>query len=302
MPRQPGIYVEIFLRAPLNEVWRLTQEPAEHQRWDLRFTEIRYLPRLDESEPQRFLYATRIGFGLVIHGSGESVGERIAAGGEATSSLSFGSEDWKSLISEGSGYWRYIPLEDGVRFFTWYDYRTRLGVLGRVLDRSIFRPLMGWATAWSFDRLRLWLEQGQSPETSLSWAWIYGLARCGVAFIWIWHGLVPKLIAHDAAERLMLAQAGVPDGLLVPIGVAEVVFGVAVLLLWRRRWPLAATVAAMLFALCSVGLRSPEFVTAAFNPVTLNVSVIVLCVIAWLAMPHVPTAKRCVRVQLKGRT
>ena len=80
MPGQPGIYVEIFLRAPIDEVWRLTQEPAEHQRWDLRFTEIEYLPRPDGSEPQRFLYATRIGFGLAIRGTGESVGERVAEG------------------------------------------------------------------------------------------------------------------------------------------------------------------------------------------------------------------------------
>ncbi len=301
MPRQPGIYVEIFLCAPLNEVWRLTQHPAEHQRWDLRFSEIRYLPRPDESKPQQFLYATRIGFGLTIRGSGESVGERIAADGEATSSLSFGSDDWKSLISAGSGYWRYVPLEDGVRFFTWYDYQTRFGNPGRVADRCIFRPLMGWATAWSFDRLRLWLEEGQTPETSLNWAWVYALARCAVAFIWVWHGLVPKLIAHDAAERLMLAQAGLPAGVVVPIGVAEILFGVVILLLWRSRWPLAATVAAMLGALLSVAWRSPQFLTAAFNPVTLNLPVIALCVIAWLALPHTPTAKHCLRVQAKGR-
>ena len=25
---------------------------------------------------------------------------------------------------------------------------------------------MGWATAWSFDRLRLWLEEGIDPATS----------------------------------------------------------------------------------------------------------------------------------------
>ncbi|WP_147944595.1 hypothetical protein [Microbispora sp. CSR-4] len=31
----------------------------------------------------------------------------------------------------------------------------------------VFRPLIGWATAWSFDRLRLWLETGQTPERSL---------------------------------------------------------------------------------------------------------------------------------------
>ncbi len=167
-PAGPVFMWRFFLRAPLDEVWRLTQQPAVHQRWDLRFSEIRYLPRTDESEPQRFLYATRIGFGLAIRGTGESVGERIAASGEATSSLSFASQDWKSLISTGSGYWRYIPLEDGVRFFTWYDYATRFGVVGRVVDRCVFRPLMGWATAWSFDRLRLWLEQRQAPETSLA--------------------------------------------------------------------------------------------------------------------------------------
>ena len=272
-----------------------------HQRWDLRFSEIRYLPRTDESEPQRFLYATRIGFGLAIRGTGESVGERIAASGEATSSLSFASQDWKSLISTGSGYWRYIPLEDGVRFFTWYDYATRFGVVGRVVDRCVFRPLMGWATAWSFDRLRLWLEQRQAPETSLAWAWVYALARFTVAFVWIWHGLVPKLIAHDAAERLMLAQARVSLGLLVPIGVAEILFGLVVLLLWRSRWPLAMTVVAMLSALATVVWRSPRFVTAAFNPVTLNALVIAVCAIAWLAMPHVPTAKHCLRVQPKEK-
>jgi len=294
--------VEIFLRAPLDEVWRLTQQPAVHQRWDLRFSEIQYLPRPDESEPQRFLYATRIGFGLAIRGTGESVGERLLPSGEATSSLSFGSEDWKSLISTGSGYWRYVPLDGGVRFFTWYDYATRFGVVGRVLDRCASRPLMGWATAWSFDRLRLWLEQGQTPEASLAWTWVYALARCAVTFVWIWHGSVPKLIARDAAERLMLAQAGVSSGWLASIGVEELVFGAVVLLLWRRRWPLVVTVIAMLLALVSVAWNSPQFVTAAFNPVTLNVSMIVLSALAWIAMPHVPTAKRCLRVQPKERT
>jgi hypothetical protein len=37
-------------------------------------------------------------------------------------------------------------------------------VAGRVFDRLVFRPLMGWATAWSFDRLRLWIERGLEPE------------------------------------------------------------------------------------------------------------------------------------------
>lgn len=30
----------------------------------------------------------------------------------------------------------------------------------------MFHPLIGWATAWSFDRLRLWIERGIPPEVS----------------------------------------------------------------------------------------------------------------------------------------
>ena len=130
-------------------------------RWDARFTSIERLPG-----GGRFRYATRIGFGLEIEGLGQSVAERQAADGAATSALRFWSEDTRSLIRSGSGYWRYVPTGDGVRFLTRYDYETRWGALGAVVDRLLFRPLLGWATAWSFDRLRIWLEDGVEPERS----------------------------------------------------------------------------------------------------------------------------------------
>jgi hypothetical protein len=63
--RMPGIYVETAIRAGLDDVWQKTQNPELHQRWDLRFSLIRYLPKR-EGEPQRFLYETRIGLGLAI--------------------------------------------------------------------------------------------------------------------------------------------------------------------------------------------------------------------------------------------
>ena len=49
-----SIYVEILVRAPMDTLWSHTQTPALHERWDLRFSRIEYLPRNDESEPQRF--------------------------------------------------------------------------------------------------------------------------------------------------------------------------------------------------------------------------------------------------------
>ena len=141
-------------------LWEKTQDPELHARWDLRFTSIEPLGG------GRFRYATRLALGLEVAGLGESAGERHADDGSATSALTFWSDDRRALIRQGSGYWRYVPTDDGVRFITRYDYETRWGAAGDALDLG-FRPLLGWATAWSFDRLRLWLEEGIAPEESL---------------------------------------------------------------------------------------------------------------------------------------
>ena len=116
MVRDAGIYVEILISGDVDEIWQHTQVPELHELWDLRFTAIQYLPKQSEEEPQRFLYSTRIGFGLQIDGEGESTGTKEDATGIRTSALKFWSSDAKSLIEEGSGYWRYLPTENGTRF------------------------------------------------------------------------------------------------------------------------------------------------------------------------------------------
>jgi hypothetical protein len=291
-----GLYVELPMRAEMERLWQLTQDPALHQRWDLRFSTIRYLPKPDEKAPQQFLYETRIGFGLAIAGEGESTGTRSGTTGERTSALRFWSDDAKSLIRTGAGYWKYIPTGDGsIRFFTWYDYQTRFGVAGKLVDVVLFRPIMGWATAWSFDRLRLWIEAEMAPEAVLRSSIIYGVCRGVVAFVWIWHGLVPKLLFHDAAELAMLSDAGIATHWLPLIGAAEVIFGVLGLFTWRWRGYFVLTGIAMIGSLAVVALRSPAQLTAAFNPVTLNLGVLGLCVCGWLAHFSSAFAGRCLR-------
>src|SRR6266480_1264494 len=176
-----GIFVEILVRAPMEALWTHTQTPELHERWDLRFSQIEYLPKKHEAEPQRFRYATRIGFGLDVSGEGESAGETDLENGSRSSALKFSSTDPRSIIREGAGYWKYIPTAEGIRFLTWYDYRTRFGAVGALFDRLVFRPLMGWATAWSFDRLRLWLEDGVDPTHAMQQTLVHGVARVGPA-------------------------------------------------------------------------------------------------------------------------
>jgi hypothetical protein len=151
------LYVETLIRTDPESLWRASQDPRRHERWDARFT------RIDQLDAGTFRYATRVLPGVVVTGLGVTAGERHRPDGCGTSALRFGSDDPRSLIRSGSGYWRYVPGPGGIRFLTGYDYEVRWGRLGRVAD-VLFRPFFGWATAWSFDRLRLWLERGEPPE------------------------------------------------------------------------------------------------------------------------------------------
>ncbi|MFB9555868.1 hypothetical protein [Streptomyces roseoviridis] len=203
-----GLYVETRVRTDLDTLWERTQDPAEHQRWDLRFTEIAYLPAEPGADdgPRRFRYAVRVPPFPAVAGTGVSAGERHRAGGDRVSALRFASPHPLSPLAEGSGYWRYLPEDGeggaGIRFLTGYDYRPRWGRFGRVADRLFFRPLMGWATAWSFDRLRLWCEHGLTPERART-HWLLELAARAL------------LVALCAGHPLTLA-AGCAAALLVP--------------------------------------------------------------------------------------
>lgn len=190
--RAPGIYVEILVRADLETVWRLTQDPLHHVRWDLRFSAI--VPEaLLPGGGYRFRYERSLGV-HTIHGRGTSLGERSHHDGTSTSALRFDTDDPWSPLRDGRGYWRYVPTADGVRFITGYDYEPGFR---RVADRVI-RPVVRWMTAWSFDRLRIWAESGVPPER---WPVASVLA--------VWRGDRPRAsrCRTTSPERDVLARA-----------------------------------------------------------------------------------------------
>lgn len=164
-PVKRPLYVETLVRGDLDQLWHATQDPAAHTRWDLRFSEIVDVTPQRAGQARTFRYTLRLP-GRTVAGTGTSVGERRRPDGTLTSALRFASPDPLSLIRRGSGWWRYVPTEVGTRFLTGYDYEPGWGRLGRTIDRLGFRRLIGWATAWSFDRLRLWVEDGISPESA----------------------------------------------------------------------------------------------------------------------------------------
>jgi hypothetical protein len=168
-----AIYVEIDIAADIDTVWRLTQNTDAHARWDLRFSRITPTNTLD-NDGYRFRYERRMPF-HTITGTGTTRGEIIRRDGTRTSALKFTTKDRLSPLGDGRGYWRYVPIPGGTRFITGYYYEPGWG---RTLDRLVIRPVVGWLTAWSFDSLRLWAEEGVEPHSPLAF-WKPGHPRAG---------------------------------------------------------------------------------------------------------------------------
>ncbi|MCT1578918.1 DoxX-like family protein [Oceanobacillus kimchii] len=297
MKKKKPIYVETFIRNDLETVWKFSQDPELHEQWDLRFSEITYLPKAYEDEPQQFLYKTNIGFGMSISGTGESVGKSEEQD-EKVSSLKFWTQHPLSLIKEGSGYWKYIDTTEGTRFLTLYNYNPALGLFGKVLD-LLFRPLLGWATAWSFDTFRLWLDKGIPPYLSFSRSFIFYITCFILSFIWIYQGLVPKILFQHTGE-LELVQAtgwfqGYENVLLYLLGSIQILFGLCFLIFGRSKSLHIINMIALLLLGIAATISDVTTLLTPFNTITLTIAMIGLSFISLLNLRDLPNASACIR-------
>src|SRR5699024_9809943 len=222
--------------------------------------------------------------------------------GTRSSSLHFGTPQKISPIKEGRGYWQYVPNEatNDVTFLTAYNYETNYGKVGKILDKFIFRPLMGWGTALSFDVLKRWLEKDENPTSQYMRFISTTMLTMFFAFVWVFHGLVPKIIAMHPEELFMTGKLfPVAEPLLqkviIGIGMIEIIFGLVWLFYPYKRHLFALQF--VLFPVLMLSAITSDIQMAAhpFSPVTFNIALSLLSVIGFIASKDVPTAKHCQR-------
>ncbi|MFZ3193281.1 MAG: DoxX-like family protein [Moraxellaceae bacterium] len=111
------------------------------------------------------------------------------------------------------------------------------------------------------------------------------LARYTLGFIFIYHGLVPKILFISQTELAMNRAHdffGIsPERIALMGGVAEIVLGVLIVLYRRAIWPVGLAMLGLLLLLLDVALMLPQLLVEAFNPVTINIAGLVLGWIAW---------------------
>ena len=106
------------------------------------------------------------------------------------------------------------------------------------------------------------------------------VARWTVAFVFLYHGLVPKLLlVHPSEVDLVSATPtmGLDPALLVRLaGVAEVALALMIVIFWQRAWPLHLAALALAFLMAATLVFVPAISVAAFNPVSLTVTTLAL--------------------------
>lgn len=123
--------------------------------------------------------------------------------------------------------------------------------------------------------------------TQLTLKQINTLTRLTLVFIWIYHGLIPKLLFKNSQE-VMMNDAFMPfveeNFALMSSGIMECIYGLALLFLFKNKWLLLPAMIFSQIATISIVIKLPELLVNAFNPTTLNLAVLVLAWINWITM------------------
>ena len=100
------------------------------------------------------------------------------------------------------------------------------------------------------------------------------ISRVLLGFLFIYHGLVPKILWLSAVEvhLVSISGIGVPAKIASSLaGVGEIVLGCAIIFLNKSKTPVYIAVAILLLLLLFVVVASPMYLIGAFNPLTTNI-------------------------------
>ncbi len=106
---------------------------------------------------------------------------------------------------------------------------------------------------------------------------VYRLALC---FLFLYHGLVPKILWLSDTEIALVRAVGIFDSVeLISslAGIGEILLGLSIIYFRRSLIPVFMAVAILIGLLAYVIFFLPPLLVEAFNPLTTNLLGLVLC-------------------------
>lgn len=103
-----------------------------------------------------------------------------------------------------------------------------------------------------------------------------------LAFVFIYHGLIPKVLWLDEIE-ILITEAhnfGIETATIALVtGFLEIALGFAILVFQSVIWPIYLAAIILILLFLDIAIMAPQFLTSAFNVVTLNLLGLFVCTI-----------------------
>jgi hypothetical protein len=109
---------------------------------------------------------------------------------------------------------------------------------------------------------------------------IANICRYCLAFVFIYHGLFPKILYLSEIEVLLVeaSGSGIPAVIASSVaGVGEILLGMLVMFYKSSKWPIYLAGFLLVFLLLYVSVVKGSLLVEAFNPVTTNIPALILC-------------------------
>jgi hypothetical protein len=114
---------------------------------------------------------------------------------------------------------------------------------------------------------------------------VHAVSRVALACIWVYQGLVPKILFPETGDRALTVLSGVSPSLApqitIGVGLIEVALGFSLLILWRARWLFVVQGVALLLLPLGLALRSPISLATPLGPIPVTMGMVALGWIGW---------------------
>lgn len=122
--------------------------------------------------------------------------------------------------------------------------------------------------------------------------------RCSLGIVWIWEGLVPKILAPTELQRRLVVGSGLfwpdPDTFLIILGSAMIVAGAILCFGWLERWAVLTATGAMGALILLVVGNNPSSLSDLHGGIAKDICLIACALVVWKLAPIAPGAPgRC---------
>jgi peptidoglycan/LPS O-acetylase OafA/YrhL len=115
------------------------------------------------------------------------------------------------------------------------------------------------------------------------------ISRVALGLVWLYEGLVPKLLFLRADELDLVKRSGIfwrtPEWTLQVLGIAQIAFGIWLITAWAERFAVALATMWMVVLIVLVACANPVMLTDPYGALVKDFCLIACAITVWTLAP-----------------